>query len=191
MTIFSYKILDHMANLTFSKNGIPMGRGKSSADNKHARWSTAEDNYIKMAVETGVPASTVASKLGRSIASIQNRKWSLGIEERFANSPRGSSKAAVAKPAKAAVAKSTNTGVQLFTLESGIPIPTKGQKANEEARTQLRGLFNKMSTGQSFVVPKNIVHVAAHLVKKEFGAFKIRTSATTPEKKFFRIFRVA
>jgi hypothetical protein len=74
-------------------------------------------------------------------------------------------------------------------LESGIPLPTKNSR-NEEARNKMRSLFNQMRQGQSFVVPKNLLHVAAHLAKKEFGSYKTRSSATAPDKKFYRIFRV-
>jgi len=60
-----------MANLTFSKNGVPMGRNKSTAENNSSRWTAQEDNYLKMALEEGLPSVEVAAKLGRSIASLQ------------------------------------------------------------------------------------------------------------------------
>jgi hypothetical protein len=175
-----------MANLTFSKKGIPMGRNKSQADNKSKQWSSAEDNYIRMAVEQGLCTATVAAKLGRTKASVQNRKWNLGIEGRFGSS-KGKSVVAPKVTKEAKVPK----GIQLFTLESNVPIPSKGKGANEEARNHMRALFNKIQIGQSFVVPKGMVHVVSHLAKKEYEAFRIRTSATSAEKKFFRIFRVA
>ena len=175
-----------MANLTFSKKGIPMGRNKSQADNKSKQWSSAEDNYIRMAVEQGLCTATVAAKLGRTKASVQNRKWNLGIEGRF-----GSSKGKSVVAPKATKEAKVPKGIQLFTLESNVPIPSKGKGANEEARNHMRALFNKIQIGQSFVVPKGMVHVVSHLAKKEYEAFRIRTSATSAEKKFFRIFRVA
>lgn len=178
-----------MANLTFSKKGIPMGRNKSQADNKSKQWSSAEDNYIRMAVEQGLCTATVASKLGRTVASVQNRKWNLGIEGRFGSSK--GKKVAAPKAVKMTKEYKAPKGIQLFTLESNVPIPSKGKGANEEARNHMRDLFNKIQVGQSFVVPKGMVHVVSHLVKKEYEAFKIRTSATSAEKKFFRIFRVA
>lgn len=164
-----------------------MGRNKSKADNKNKQWSTAEDNYIKLAVEQGLPSSVVASKLGRSIASVQNRKWGLGIEGRFGNSPRGSRKKSVAVKTPAV---QTPQGLKVMTLETGVPMPSRGNR-NEEARDQMRSLFNKMTVGQSFVVPRKLVHVGVYLINREFEGYKIRTSATTPDKKFFRIFRVA
>jgi len=175
-----------MANLTFSDKGVPMGRNKSKAANKHKQWSAAEDNYIRMAVEAGTPSSVVASKLGRSIASVQNRKWSLGIEGRFGNSPRGSRKReVVAKAAPQVVG-----GMKIMVLETGVPVPSRGNR-NEEARGQMRSLFSQMKPGQSFVVPRKLVHVGVYLINKEFEGYKIKTSATSPEKKFFRIFRIA
>jgi hypothetical protein len=178
-----------MANLTFSKKGIPMGRNKSKADNKNKQWSKAEDNYIKLAVEEKLPSSIVASKLGRSIASIQNRKWTLGIEGRFGNSPRGSRKQEKVAT-RSNPAAQTPQGLKIMTLETGVPMPSRGNR-NEEAREQMRGLFNKMTVGQSFVVPRKLVHIGVYLITKEFEGYKIRTSATTPDKQYFRIFRVA
>jgi hypothetical protein len=175
-----------MANLKFSENGVPMGRNKKATTNGNSQWSTAEDNYLQMAAEQNIPAGIVAAKLGRSNASIYTRKWQLGIKNNT-SVPRVKTSKKQATKLETPAPK----GVQLFTLESGVPVPGRGRHSNDEARTQLRGIFNKMSTGQSFVVPKNVVHVATHLVKKEFGAFKIRTSATSADKKFFRIFRVA
>jgi hypothetical protein len=178
-----------MANLTFSEKGVPMGRNKSKAANKHKQWSPAEDNYIRMAVEAGTPSSVVASKLGRSIAAVQGRKWNLGIEGRFGNSPRGLGKRTKAAKAPQAEAQSTN-GLRTMVLESGVPLPSRGNR-NEEARSQMRNLFNQMKVGQSFVVPRKLVHVGVYLINKEFEGYKIKTSATAADKKFFRIFRVA
>jgi len=184
----------NMANLTFSEKGVPMGRNKSKAANKNKQWSSAEDNYIRMAVEAGTPSSVVASKLGRSIAAVQGRKWNLGIEGRFGNSPRGTrkgTKAAVAPAtaAPAAEAQATN-GLRTMVLESGVPLPSRGNR-NEEARGEMRKLFGQMKVGQSFVVPRKLVHVGVYLINKEFEGYKIKTSATAADKKFFRIFRVA
>jgi hypothetical protein len=177
-----------MANLTFSEKGVPMGRNKSKAANKNKQWSPAEDNYIRMAVEAGTPSSVVASKLGRSIAAVQGRKWSLGIEGRFGNSPRGTRKG-TKTAAPAPVAQATN-GLRTMVLESGVPLPSRGNR-NEEARSQMRSLFGQMKVGQSFVVPRKLVHVGVYLINKEFEGYKIKTSATAADKKFFRIFRVA
>jgi hypothetical protein len=175
-----------MANLTFSDKGVPMGRNKSKAARKHKQWTAAEDNYIRMAAEAGTVSSVVASKLGRSIASVQNRKWSLGVEGRFGNSPRGIRKKETAM--KTTVA--TPSGMKIMVLETGVPIPSRGTR-NEEARGEMRKLFTQMKKGQSFVVPSKLVHVGVYLINKEFEGYKIKTSATSPEKKFFRIFRIA
>ena len=190
-----------MANLTFSKKGVPMGRNKSKADHKNKAWTGSEDGYIKLAVEKGLSAATVAAKLGRSIAAVQNRKWFLGLEGRFSNSPRG-----LARNETKRTAKTVNTvkavdsiqlsddelpqGLRLMTLESGVPLPSRGNR-NDEAREQMRNLFTKMKVGQSFVVPRKLVHVGVYLINKEFDDYRVKTSATSAEKKFFRIFRIA
>jgi len=124
-------------NLTFSKNGVPMGRNKSTAENNSSRWTAQEDNYLKMALTATPPQ-----------------------------------------------------GIQLFKIETGVPLPARNGR-NEQARSQVRNIFNQIQIGQSFVVPKNMVHVAQYIVNKEFQSYKIRTSATSADKKFFRIYRVA
>jgi hypothetical protein len=179
-----------MANLTFSEKGVPMGRNKSKAANKNKQWSPAEDNYIRMAVEAGTPSSVVASKLGRSIASVQGRKWGLGIEGRFGNSPRGTRKGTKPAPVAQAPEVQATNGLRTMVLESGVPLPSRGNR-NEVARDQMRKLFGQMKVGQSFVVPRKLVHVGVYLINKEFEGYKIKTSATAADKKFFRIFRVA
>jgi hypothetical protein len=55
----------------------------------------------------------------------------------------------------------------------------------------MRALFSQMEVGQSFVVPQKMTHVAKYITDKEFPAFKIKTSATSQDKKFHRIYRVA
>lgn len=170
-----------------------MGRSKSSAENNSSRWTAQEDNYLKMALEEGHTSSEVAARLGRSIASIATRKWTLNLEGRFGRSPKGSTRNFTNRRSKS---NSVNTeyaapkGIELFKIESGVPLPTRNGR-NEEAREQLRKIFNQIQAGQSFVVPKNLVHVAHYIVNKEFEAYKIRTSATSADKKFFRIYRVA
>lgn len=60
----------HMANLTFSKNGVPMGRNKSTAENKHSAWTLDEDKYIIKSCAENVTAPEMAAKLGRTAMSI-------------------------------------------------------------------------------------------------------------------------
>jgi hypothetical protein len=182
-----------MANLTFSKNGVPMGRNKSTAENNSSRWTAQEDNYLKMSLEEGLPSVEVAAKLGRSIASLQTRKWTLKLEGRFARSPKGSTrnfKSTGRTRSKATGTVTAPKGIQLFKIETGVPLPARNGR-NEEARNQMREIFNQIKVGQSFVVPKNMVYVAQYIVNKEFQAYKLRTSATSADKKFFRIYRVA
>lgn len=183
-----------MANVTFSKNGVPMGRSKSSAENNSSRWTPQEDNYLKIALEEKLPSSEVAARLGRSISSVTTRKWVLGLDGRFGRSPKGSTRNFVNRRPKTNpinLEYDVPEGIKLFKIESGVPLPSSRNGRNNEARQQLRNLFEKIQTGQSFVVPKKMVHVANYIVNKEFQAYKIRTSATSPEKKFYRIYRVA
>ena len=176
--------------ITFSKNGKPMGRTKSTMVRKNKQWTAEEDNYIRIAIQEGRSTAEVSARLGRSIASISGRKWALGIEGRLASS-KGKKGTKINRHSIAGTTPTTNLsfGSGIMELESGIPLPTKNSR-NEEARNKMRSLFNQMRQGQSFVVPKNLLHVAAHLAKKEFGSYKTRSSATAPDKKFYRIFRV-
>jgi len=174
--------------ITFSKNGKPMGRTKSTMVRKNKQWTAEEDNYIRIAIQEGLSTAEVSARLGRSIASIAGRKWALGIEGRLSSS-KGKKGTKMNRHAIANPAPSLSFGSGIMELESGIPLPTKSSR-NEEARTKMRSLFNQMRQGQSFVVPKNLLHVASHLAKKEFTGYKTRSSATSPDKNFYRIFRV-
>jgi len=177
-----------MANLTFSKNGVPMGRNKSTDENNHSRWTADEDNYIRTACAQNVTARVIAAKLGRSAASVHSRKWTLGIKNdtsvRRKNLPRSPKVTYNTTEFKAP------KGLELFKIESGVPLPTRNGR-NEEARNQIRKIFREINVGQSFVVPKNMVHVASYIANKEFESYKIRSSATSADKKFYRIYRVA
>ena len=79
-----------MANLKFSKNGKPLGRDKVSVDRGNNAWTPEEDAYLRQAIEKNKTCVEVASRLGRSMSSIQTRKWQLKITKRFNPSPRGS-----------------------------------------------------------------------------------------------------
>lgn len=176
-----------MANLTFSNKGVPMGRNKSIPVNSNSQWSLDEDKFLRMAAAQNMSAGLIASKLGRTSASVYQRKWLLDIQNdksvpRIAG-PRNAKRARKVQEIK------TSSGVQLFALESGIPIPAKG--GNEELKNKIRGTFNLMEVGQSFVINKEVLNSTVYIAKNEFGAYRIKTSATSPDKKFFRIFRLA
>jgi hypothetical protein len=173
----------------FSKNGKPLGRVSANA-NKNKAWTAEEDNYLTLALSENKTLAQVASRLGRTKNAITFRKHILGLEGRFGNSGRGR-KPNQRKPYSPVTESITNDGLGIMVLESGIPVPTRGSKVHEAEREKLRDLFRAMHVGMSFVVPRNLVHVAKHIVDKEFEAYRIKTSATSAEKKFFRIFRVA
>lgn len=173
---------------TFSKNGKPMGRPKSTMERKNKHWTPEEDNYIRIAVQEGLSTAAVSARLGRTVASIQGRKWYLGIEGRLASS-KGKKGTKVNRNSVANNQIPTlQFGSGILELESGIPMPTKNSR-NEDARNKMRSLFGQMKPGQSFVVPKNLLHVATHLAKKEYQEYKLRSTATSSDKKFYRIFR--
>lgn len=172
----------------FSKNGKPLGRVSANA-NKHKAWTAEEDNYLALAISENKSLGEVAARLGRTKHGVSFRKHKLGLDGKFTKSKRGR-KPGVKKssPVEPSI---TPSGMGIMILERGIPIPTRGSKANESERIKLRELLSQMDAGMSFVVPRNLVHVAKHIATKEFEAYHIKTSATSADKKFFRIFRVA
>lgn len=184
--------------LSFGKNGKVLGRVKVGSQNNSA-WTENEDAFLRKAIAEGKTTQFISERLGRSIASLATRKWKLCIPGRFKNSPRGTSRnlthqdaTPVPVPVSAPVSevKSTVTfGKGVLELESNVPIPTRSSK-NDEVRIKLSDLFKAMKPNQSFVVPKNLHHVALHVAKKEFESYKIKSAATTGDKKFYRIFRV-
>jgi len=127
--------------ITFSKNGKPMGRTKSTMVRKNKQWTAEEDNYIRIAIQEGRSTAEVSARLGRSIASISGRKWALGIEGRLASS-KGKKGTKMNRHSIAGTMPTTNLsfGSGIMELESGIPLPTKSSR-NEEARNKMRSLF--------------------------------------------------
>ena len=184
-----------MANskLTFSNKGIPMGRNKSASVNASSQWSEAEDNYLRMTAEQNMPAGMVAAKLGRTSASVYTRKWILGIKNNHAVPRVKAPKATkvVSKPQIVKVKTSKSSGMNLFALETGVPVPQRGYRGNEEVRAKLINTLERMNAGQSFVIEKGMLNPTVHLAKTQFQAYRIKTSATSADKKFYRIFRLA
>jgi len=143
-------------------------------------WTNSDDLYLTTAVENGLPSTTIAKNLDRTLSAVQTRrhllKNSLVKQKTSSNYTE--------------LASSTPDGLKLLTLETGLPIPN-GRASNEKVRSQLRKLFENMKVGQSFVVPRKFVYVGHYLVNSEFEAYRIRTTALSKDKEFFRIFRIA
>jgi hypothetical protein len=173
----------------FSKNGKPLGRVSANA-NKHKAWTAEEDNYLALAISENKSLAEVAARLGRTKNGVSFRKHKLGLDGKFTKSKRGR-KPGWKKATAPTEASITPSGMSIMILERGIPVPARGSKTHESERIKLRELFKIMEVGMSFVVPRNLVHVAKHITTKEFEAYRIKTSATSADKKFFRIFRVA
>ena len=178
-----------MANLTFSNKGVPMGRNKSIPVNNHTQWSAEEDNFLRMAAAQNMASTLMASKLGRTAASVYTRKWQLNIQNDKTVPRIKAPKTAKVVRTRTSQEVKTPKGIQLFQLESGIPVPSKG--GNEALKNQIRSTFNRMEIGNSFVINKEALNSTVYIAKNEYGAYRIKTSATTPDKKFFRIFRIA
>jgi hypothetical protein len=86
--------------------------------------------------------------------------------------------------------KVNGSELKLLTLESGIPLPARGER-DPEFKNLVRDLLKTMKKGQSFVVPKQKIHLIKKMTSSEFENYKIRTSVITPDKKFGRIWRLA
>jgi hypothetical protein len=177
---------------TFSKNGKPMGKTPSNSVNKNNRWSKDEDNYLSLALKEGISATEVAARLGRTKNAVYFRKLTLGLDGAFARAKgyKHEPKSKLVSPEQVTSVTSHNE-FAIFQLETGIPVPSKGGRTSSEERNQAREVLSKMYPGQSFVVPRRLVHVVRHLANMEFEAYKIKASAIAADKKFFRIFRLA
>jgi len=181
-----------MANLTFSNKGIPMGRNKSIAVNTNSQWSAEEDNFLRMAAAQNMSTGLMASKLGRTPASVYTRKWNLDIQnDKSMPRIKAPKTAKITSKVKQTPTSYAPKGVQLFQLESGIPVPERGNRGDMQAKMQIRSAFDRIQVGQSFVINKEVLHSTNYIAKNEYGAYRIKTSATSPDKKFYRIFRVA
>lgn len=169
--------------LTFSKKGRPMGPNRNPKEGEKRQWTREEDDYLRIAINDGIALETVCARLGRTHYSVVCRKSKLGIEGRFP-------KTAKTRKTQGSSVKQPELfdQVQVMVLETGVELPSR---RNEEHRQKVRSLFERMKAGQSFVVPKNLLHVATYIANREFESYKIRTSATSAEKAFYRVFRIA
>lgn len=134
-------------------------------------WTNNDDEKLIQLVKEGLPSRVIGEKLERSTLSIQSRRHLL-------------------KKEKVHNVELASNGLALMVLEDGIQ-PPPGRSKNEELRNQLRKLFENMKVGQSFVVPRKVVHIIHYLINSEFESYRIRTSAISSDKQFFRIFRIA
>ena len=77
------------------------------------KWSASEDKYLRLALKDGISAGEVARNLGRSTASVTQRKITLRLKGRFSRSTK-----AVIQTNKVIRAMSTNDSVEIFDLRS-------------------------------------------------------------------------
>ena len=62
---------------------------KKKPDFLNMRWSPADDQMLKDLIERGADGNSIARALGRTRASIFNRKHQLGIEGKIKRTPKG------------------------------------------------------------------------------------------------------
>jgi len=55
------------------------------------RWSEADDKLLREMIEKGANATSISQTLGRTRASVYNRKLQLGIEKKITRTPKGMS----------------------------------------------------------------------------------------------------
>ncbi len=137
-------------------------------------WTSSDDTALTQFVAEGLSSRAIGEKLERSTPAVQTRRHLLNLK-------KGGQKQEV---------ELAPDGLVLMTLETGIQPPV-GRVRNEQLRNQLRKLFSNMKVGQSFVVPRKAVHIGHYLLSIEFESYRIRTSAVSPDRQFFRIFRIA
>jgi hypothetical protein len=61
----------------------------SQPSSMNQAWTLEEDQMLRNLIKRGADTVTISSVLGRTRASIMNRKFNLGIEERIKRSPKG------------------------------------------------------------------------------------------------------
>ena len=66
-----------------------MANKMKKPDFLNLRWSEADDQLLKELIERGADGNSIARTLGRTRASIFNRKHQLGIEGKIKRTPKG------------------------------------------------------------------------------------------------------
>ena len=150
------------------------------------KWLASEDKYLRLALKDGVSASEVARNLGRSSASVTQRKITLGLKGRF----NRSTKTVIQTNKVIKAMKNPNESAGVFELEDGVSVPGRLSRYAEE-REKLRNTFLRMECGQSFIITGNLVNTARLMANTDFPEYKVRIVHTAPDKKFARVFRVA
>jgi len=106
---------------------------KKKPDFLNMRWSPADDQMLKDLIARGADGNSIARALGRTRASIFNRKHQLGIEGKIKRTPKGK-----ADPISFGTkTRGENTSTQLiveFTPEE--PKPAKKPKAKKTSKVK-------------------------------------------------------
>ena len=160
------------------------------------RWNESEDTILRESVKQGLGLADIAKLLNRTEHAIVGRKWYLEIDGRF---KRSANKTHAVQPAKAVqaiqpAAQSSSLEFELFQIEDNVPLPSRGKGNRDETLAMIAKcdtVLGSLGNNQSFVVPRIAVRHVLDLAKTKYQAYKVKTSATAPNKKFFRIFRVA
>jgi len=80
-------------------------------------------------------------------------------------------------------------GLELFKLETGIPVPPRGQH-DPQFIIMITGVLKDMKPKQSFAFPKKKQAAISKIAKNDFPKYKMRFSTIQPDKKFVRVFRL-
>ena len=167
------------------------------AEFKKTRWTASEDTILKESLFSNKSAEDVAALLNRSKDSVTTRKWHLKLDGRFkapGKSETPTTQGTVKVNGKTQVVESASDEPFLWKIEKNVPLPSRGagsKEATELLIQKVKNLMEKIKVGESFVVPRNAVRHIAAVAKSDYEAYKIRTSATSKEKKFYRVFRIA
>jgi len=105
---------------------------KKKPDFLNMRWSPADDQMLKDLIARGADGNSIARALGRTRASIFNRKHQLGIEGKIKRTPKGK-----ADPISFGTKSPSTPSTQLiveFTPEE--PKPVKKVKAKKTSKVK-------------------------------------------------------
>ena len=116
-----------------------MANKMKKPDFLNLRWSEADDQLLKELIERGADGNSIARTLGRTRASIFNRKHQLGIEGKIKRTPKGKADP-ISFGTKTPSSKETVNEPQFtieFTPPKAKPKKKKTSKVKQVAETKI------------------------------------------------------
>lgn len=187
------EIAEHLGR---TKSAVTAHRNSIGVKSKTI-WTKKEDVILKRMTRQGASLSEISDVLGRTPAAIAFRRSQMGISRprrRFSGRAIQKEiefgKNRVAKPVQVKKSIVIPEDLQPFEIEESVDVRSI-TRSNPIERERVRLTLQKLPVRGAFVVEKHLVHTVKTLANSEFPEFRIRTSPTSPEKKHYRIIRLA